>query len=138
MSRQQWELHDREFSLYDNIERLQKVRADIKRLEVEEAALIDSIICDIGHEHKGERSYQVGDIQVVCKTPVILSLDKKAYEKGDVFLDAAFDPIEQSVAYKVNRSKYLSMMELAPGPVREALNALITEKDGKRNVTIKA
>jgi|GEM_PF-763214 len=135
--RQEWELHDRENSLSDNIERLQLLRSKIKTLEVEEKGLVESIICDIGHMHKGERTYQVGTMAVTCKAPVILALDKKAYESGDVFLEEEFDPIERGVSYKVNRSKYLSMMEIAPQRVRMALDMLITEKDGKKNVSIK-
>jgi len=136
--RQQIELVDREFSLYDNCERLQVVRNKIKTLEVEEKALVQAIIADIGHEHKGSRTYEVGTYKVECKTPVTLTLDKKAYANGSVYLPEAFDPIEHSVSYTVNRGKYLSMLELAPESVRDAIHALIVEKDGKPNVVIKS
>lgn len=135
--RQQIELHDRERSLADNIEELQKLRAKIKIMEVEEKGLVQAILADIGHEHKGSRTYEVGTYKVECKTPVTLTLDKKAYADGSVYLPEEFDPIEHSTAYTVNRSKYLSMLELAPESVREAIHKLITEKDGKPNVVIK-
>lgn len=136
--RQQFEVHDRELSLYDHIERLQELRGKIKTLEVEEKGLIQAILADIGHDHKGSRTYEVGTYKVECKTPVTLSLDKKAYESGDVYLPDAFDPIQTSVSYKVDRSKYLSMLEIAPESVRDAIHALIVEKDGKPNVVIKS
>ena len=134
---QAWALHDREFSVSDNCERLQVLRSKIKILEAEERGLVESIIYDLGHDHTGERTYKVGAMSVTCKTPSILALDKKTYESGTVFLDESFDPIEKSIAYRVNRARYLDIMATAPQRVRMALDMLVTEKDGKPNVSIK-
>lgn len=136
--RQQQELHDREFSLADNCERLQIINEKISALEIEKKGLVTSIIADIGHNYEGERTYQVGTVAVTCRTPVILALDKKAYESGDVYLMPEFDPIDKSTSYKVNRARYESYLERAPASVRVALDKLVTKKDGKANVSIKS
>lgn len=135
---QMWELHDREYSLADNIERLQVVKDKIKALEVEQAGLVKAIIADLGHDHEGEKSYQVGTFKVTCRTPVIYSLDKKAYESGDVYLMPEFDPIESSTAYKINKAKLEAFLQTAPMSVRTSLSKLVTKKDGKPSVVIKS
>jgi len=134
---QQQELHDQEFSLYDNCERLQVINDKISALEIEKKGITAAIISDIGHAHSGEKSYEVGDLKVTCRTPVILSLDKKAYESGDVYLMPEFDPIDASTSYKINRARYESYLDRAPMSVREALDKLVTKKDGKASVVIR-
>lgn len=137
MNQQQWELHDREMSLADNVDRLILINNEIKELEVEKTALTAAIIADLGHEKKGETSYDVGTLKVTCKTPWILSIDKKSYISGDVYLDPAFDPIESSTTYKVNRAAYEDYLRIAPQSVKTALDALIEYKPGKASVSVK-
>lgn len=135
--RQQWELLDREFSVSDNVEQLIKINNKIKELEVEKAALTAAIISDLGHNKNGESTYSVGTMRVTCRTPQILSLDKKAYLSGDVYLDPAFDPIETSTTYKVNRAAYEDYLSKAPQTARIALDALIESKPGKPSVVVR-
>lgn len=135
--RQQWELHDREMSLADNVDRLIEVNNKIKELEVEKAALTAAIITDLGHNKNGESTYSVGTMRVTCRTPQILSLDKKAYLSGDVYLDPAFDPIESSQVFKVNRAAYEDYLSKAPQTARIALDMLIESKPGKASVVVK-
>lgn len=135
--RQQWELHDREMSLADNVDRLIEVNNKIKELEVEKAALTSAIISDLCHNKNGESTYSVGTMRVICRTPQILSLDKKAYLSGDVYLDPAFDPIESSQVFKVNRAAYEDYLSKAPQTARIALDMLIESKPGKPSVIVK-
>lgn len=135
--RQQWELHDREMSLADNVDRLVLINNKIKELEVEKAALTSAIINDLGHEKNGETTYSVGTMKVTCRTPQILSLDKKAYLSGDVYLDPAFDPIDSSQVFKVNRAAYEEYLSKAPQTARIALDMLIQSKPGKASVVVK-
>ena len=138
MNQQQWEQHDREYSMYDNCERLQSINSDIAALEIEKKFLTAAIISDIGHHMEGERTYQVGTLAVTCRTPIILALDKKAYESGEVYLLPEFDPIVTSKSYKVNRAKYETYLGCSPQIVRNALDMLITKKEGKPSVVIKS
>ena len=135
--RQQWEVIDREFSLADNVDRLIKINNKIKELEVERAALTSAIISDLGHSKAGETTYSVGTMKVTCRTPQILSLDKKAYLSGDVYLDPAFDPIEVSETFKVNRAAYEDYLSKAPQTARVALDMLIQSKPGKASVVVR-
>ena len=48
-----------------------------------------------------------------------------------------FDPVLQSVAYKVNKKLFDHYESTSPLSVREALNELVTKKEGKLSVTIK-
>lgn len=84
------------------------------------------------------RTYEHGTWSVKAKTPYIYSFDKKAYCSGEVFLDDAFNPIEESISYKVNREKAEEYMQTAPGSARDALLRLITKKPGKQSVVITA
>ena len=137
MDRQQQEmLHDQEFDLYSNCERLQRINAKIAALEIEKKDLTAAIIYEVGHEQNGQRSYVVGDLNVTCRTPVIYTLDKKAYESGDVYLDEAFDPVKVSTSYTINKSKYEECRAKAPLSAQIALNMLITQKPGKPSVII--
>ena len=135
--RQQWELHDREMSLADNVDRLIEVNNKIKELEVEKTALTSAIISDLSHNKNGEQTYSVGTMKVTCRTPQILSLDKKAYLSGDVYLDPAFDPIEVSETFKVNRAAYEDYLSKAPQTARIALDMLIQSKPGKASVVVR-
>lgn len=135
--RQQWEVLDQEFSLADNVDRLVLINNKIKELEVEKAALTSAIINDLAHDKKGEQTYTVGTMKVTCRTPWILSIDKKAYISGDVYLDPAFDPIEISQSFKVNRAAYEDYLSKAPQTTRIALDMLIESKPGKASVVVK-
>ena len=137
MNQQQWEQHDQEFSLAEHIDRLELINAQIAAWDVEKRALTAAIISDIGHHMEGERTYQVGTAAVTCRTPIILALDKKAYESGEVYLLPEFDPIVTSKSYKVNRAKYETYLGCSPQRVREALDMLIEKKAGKPSVVIK-
>jgi len=133
---QQQELNNCEFSLYDNCERLQSINAKIKALEIEKKGLTAAIIYDLNHVKNGQESYVVGDLNVTCRTPVIYTLDKKAYESGDVYLDEIFDPVKVSTSYTINKTKYEEFMSRAPQTTRMALQMLITQKPGKISVII--
>lgn len=136
MDRQQQELHDCEFDLYSNCERLQSINAKIKALEIEQKGLTAAIIYDLNHVKNGQESYVVGDLNVTCRTPVIYTLDKKAYESGDVYLDEVFDPVKISTTYTVSKSKYEECRARAPLSAQSALDLLITQKPGKPSVII--
>lgn len=134
--RQQIELNDRAESLEQNIKQLESVNKRIAKLLVEKEALTDSIIAGIGHDYEGQRTYQFNEWDITAKTPYIYSLNTKKYKAGDVYLDEAFNPIQESVSYKVNRELAEEYMNTAPASARSALLELITKKPGKASVTI--
>ncbi len=98
--------------------------------------LIDIIIGAIGHEHKGQKSYDHGLYKIEVKTPFIYSLDTKKYKSGEIKLPDNFNPIKESVSYSVDKNLCDEYMESAPKKVREALIELIDEKPGKKNVVL--
>jgi hypothetical protein len=135
---QQVELHEQEMYLDDQINNLEAVNKKIAKLLVEKEELTASIISLIGHAHEGERTYEHGEWQIKARTPFIYSLNTKMYRSGEVFLDDFFNPIEESISYKVNREKAEEYMQTAPSSARDALLKLITKKEGKKSVVLTA
>ena len=134
--RQQIEVNDRVEMLDSSIVQLNKVNKKLAQLLAEKEALTECIIGSIGHEHEGEASYRVGLYKVVCKTPMVYSLDKKKYESNEVYLPEEFNPIEPKVSYSINKRLCEDYLAIAPGSVREALLELIVKKPGKASVNI--
>jgi hypothetical protein len=123
-------------TLEQSIKRLEQVNKKIAEYVTEQELLTEEIIAAIGHDHSGERSYEVDKWTVKCRTPMTYSLDTKAYKKGDVFLDAQFNPIQESITYKVDKKLYDTYIVTAPESARLALVKLITLKPAKQSVTI--
>lgn len=133
---QQIEANVREETLECAIKRLEVVNKKLAKLLVEKEELTASIITALGHEHEGEKTYEHGATSIKIRTPFIYSLNTKMYRSGEVFLEDAFNPIEESVSFKVNREKAEEYMQTAPGSARDALLKLITKKPGKQSVLI--
>jgi site-specific DNA-adenine methylase len=128
----------RQYTLEDSIKKLEATNKKLAKLTLEKEALTAEIIAGIGHQHEGERSYEVNEWKVTVKTPMIYSLDTKAYKSGDVYLDPEFDPIKQSITYTVDKKRFEECMTLAPAEVRETLCELVTKKPSKASVSLKA
>jgi hypothetical protein len=129
---------ERERVLCESIIELGKVNKQLAKLTVRKEELTADIIAALGHAHEGQKSYEYGEFKIECKTPMTYSLNKKAYENGHVYIPAEFDPIRSSASYTVDKKLCEQYMQTAPLSVREALGKLITKKEGKASVTVKA
>jgi len=136
MNQQQLEVHNEEMFIEEEIKKLEVVNVKLAELLVEKEELTASIISLMEHTHEGERTYEFNMWNIKIKTPFIYSLNTKMYRSGEVFLDDAFNPIEETVSFKVNRAKADEYMQTSPDSVREALIKLITKKPGKQSVAI--
>lgn len=133
----QVELEQREKTAIELVVELEKLNAKIAKLRLlKEQAELD-LISMIGHEYEGSKTYVLGDRSVTLKTEMIYSLDKTAYNSGEVFLPPEFDPVVQKVTYEVNKKLFNTYEQTAPADVRHILNALITKKESKPSVSIK-
>jgi hypothetical protein len=128
----------RQYTLEASIKKLEAVNKKLAKLTLEKEALTAEIIAGLAHNHEGERSYEVNEWKVTIKTPMIYSLDTKAYKQGDIYIDPEFDPVKQSITYTVDKKRFEECMTLAPAGVREALCELVTKKPGKESISIKA
>lgn len=128
----------RESVLNDSIKELEKTNKQLAKLISRKEELTDAIITALGHEHEGQKSYEYDLWKIECKTPSTYSLDKKAYESGEVFIPAGFNPIKETTAYTVDKKLCELYMSTAPESVRGALAELITVKPGKASVSLKA
>jgi hypothetical protein len=126
----------RAWTLEDRIKKLEAVNKRLAKINLEKEALTAEIIACLGHKKDGQTTYEVSEWKVTVKTPMILSLDTKAYKSGAVYLDEAFNPIQEQVSYKVDRKKFELYMETAPASVRESLTELVTLKPGKASVSV--
>jgi hypothetical protein len=124
-------------NLVNTITLLEELNDIIAKATLEKESLVKSIIDQLGHQHEGSKSYEHGIYKIECKTPMIYSLDKKAYEEGNYFIDDIFNPVRAKVSYDVEKAAFEKAMQIAPDYVREALTKLITKKPGKAGVTIK-
>lgn len=124
-------------NLVDNIKALEDLNEIIAKATLEKESLVKSIIDELGHQYEGSKTYTYDIYKIECKTPMIYSLDKKAYEEGQYFIDDIFNPVRAKVSYDVEKAAFEKAMQLAPDYVREALTQLITKKPGKAGVTIK-
>lgn len=131
-----FDLEERRYILEDAVKKLDSVNKKIAKLTLEKEALTKEIISALGHEKEGQITYPVGHKKVTCKTPMIYSLDKKAYESGDIYLPSEFDPIKKCITYSVDKKLCEQYMATSPKSAREALFELITKKPGKPSVTI--
>jgi len=127
----------RQHVLEDSIKSLQRVNRQLAKLTLERDELTADIILALGHEHEGQKSYEFGVWKIECKTPMTFSLDKKAYESGDVYLPAEFDPVRKSISYSVDKKMCEAYMATASQSARDALCKLIEKKPSKPSVTIK-
>lgn len=134
--RQQIELGIQERELYECIQELEGLNEELAALNLRKEALTERIIDLLGHSHEGERTYELGAWNVKARTPMVYSLDTKVYKSGEVFLEDAFNPIEEKTTYTVNKAKAEMYFNNAPLSVREALQKLITKKPSKPSVII--
>ena len=125
-------------SLDESIKELQLTNKKIAKLTMRKEELTQSIIAALGHEKEGQKTYEYDEWKITAKTPYIFSLDKKAYEKGDVYLPCEFDPIKKSTSYTVDKKLFEQYMGSAPIEVRQALGELVTIKPGKPGVSIES
>lgn len=129
---------NQEQSLDLSINEMQSINKKIARLTLRKEELTKNIIAALGHEKEGQKSYEYNEWKITAKTPYVFSLDKKAYESGEVFLPCEFDPIKSSTSYTVDKRLFEKYMQTSPEAVRESLTALVTIKPGKSSVTIGA
>jgi hypothetical protein len=126
---------ERQEMLEASIKRLVRVNRQIAKLTVCKEELTSSIINAFGHNHEGQKSYDFGVWKVECKTPMIYSLDKKAY--ADSKIPAEFNPVKESVSYTIDKKLCDAYVATAPKKIRNLLAELIDKKPGKAGVTIK-
>lgn len=131
------DLLEREQFLTECIETLEKVNKRLAKLNAQKEELTKDIIGALGHEHDGQKSYNHGIYKVEVKTPCNYSLDKSAYESGNYSLPEQYNPIKESVSYRIDKKLCDEAMEKAPKRVQKALSELIEKKPGKPSVTIK-
>lgn len=124
--------------LNEYIAEMEQINKKLAKLTKRKEELTSLIIDELGHNHEGQKSYDFETWKIECKTPFIYSLDKKAYESGDVYLPAEFNPIKSSISYTVDKKLCDKYMSEAPLSVRYALSMLIEKKPSKPSVTIKA
>lgn len=123
--------------LNEYIKEMEQINKKLAKLTKRKEELTSLIIDELGHNQEGQKSYDFEMWKIECKTPFIYSLDKKAYESGDVYLPAEFNPVKSSVSYTVDKKLCDKYMSEAPLSVREALAQLIEKKPGKPSVAIK-
>jgi len=128
---------EQEQILCDSIKKLESINKKIAKLTATKEELTSEIIGCLEHDHEGQKSYEFNVWKIEIKTPIVYSLDKKAYERGDFFVPDGFNPIKQSVSYSVDKRLCEQYMNEAPKKVREVLSQLITKKPGKKSVSIK-
>lgn len=121
----------------DLIKEYDKITKQLAKLAIRKEELTAAIISELSHDHEGQITYDWGIYKVECKTPMIYSLDKKAYESGAVHLDPIFDPVKKSISYTIDKKKLTTAMESAPYEARCALERLIEKKPGKSSVTVR-
>jgi hypothetical protein len=128
---------ERERYLSDAILELERTNKKLAKLNLRKEELTSIIISEMTHDHEGQRSYEYGVWKLEIKTPFIYSLNKKAYESGDINLPDAFNPIKQTTSYSIDKRQCDLYLQTAPASVRESLIELIDKKPGKASVTIK-
>lgn len=133
----QLELENRERRSIELTYELEKINQKIAKLRLEKEQKELDLIELMGHNLEGSKSYDLADRVVTLKTDMIYSLDKKSYVKGDVYIPDEWDPVLQNITYEVNKKLFNQYEQTAPESVKEILNALITKKPSKPNVTIK-
>lgn len=124
--------------LNEYIAEMEQINKKLAKLTKRKEELTSLIIDELGHNHEGQKSYDFETWKIECKTPFIYSLDKKAYESGDVYLPAEFNPVKSAISYTVDKKLCDKYMSEAPLSVRDALSMLIEKKPSKPSVTIKA
>lgn len=129
---------EREQVLTESIRELERVNKKLSKLIVRKEELTCNVIAALGHEHEGQRAYEYKTWKIEVRTPMIYSLDKKAYESGEVYLPPEFDPIKKSTSYTIDKKLCEEYLQIAPSSVRQALADLIEKKPGKAGVNIKA
>jgi len=128
---------EREQVLSESVKELEKINKQLAKMTKRKEELTAEIIAALGHDHAGQKSYDYDVWKIECKTPQIYSLDKKAYEAGDIYIPEGFNPVKTGVSYTVDKALCEKIMSEGPESVRKILMELITVKDGKASVTIK-
>lgn len=123
--------------LEELIKDLQCTQRKIARLKLRKEQLDHDIICALGHEHEGQKSYEHEIWKVEVRTPCIYSLDRSKYKSGEVNLPDQYNPIKESISYTIDKQLCEFFMETAPKPIRMKLSELIEKKPGKASVSIK-
>lgn len=127
---------EREMYLDNSVKELDKINNKLATLLTRKDELIDIIIGALGHEHKGQKSYEYGLYKIEVKTPTIYSLNTSKYKSGDIKLPDNFNPIKESISYSIDKKLCDQYMQIAPKKVRDSLALLIDEKPGKKNVVL--
>jgi hypothetical protein len=128
---------ERQEMLETNIKELASINKKIAKLTVLKEELTAQIIEGFEHNHEGQKSYELGVWKVECKTPMIYSLDKKAYAIDKEKLPEGLNPVKESVSYTVDKKLCEAYIATAPKKVKKLLSDLISKKPGKASVTIK-
>lgn len=121
----------------DQIKELEKINKQLAKLILRKEELTSEIISNLDHDHEGQKTYQYGTWKIEVKTPFVYSLNKKAYESGEIKLPDEFNPIKESKSYTVDKKLCDLFMNKAPKKVRDALCELIEKKPGKPGINIK-
>jgi hypothetical protein len=131
------ELEQREKKAIELTYELEKLTKKLAKIRLDKEQMESDLIALIGHDMEGSKSYDFHDRTITIKTDMIYSLDKKAYENGDVYLPPEFDPILKKVTYEVNKKLFNAYEKMSPINIRNTLNELIEKRPSKPNVTIK-
>jgi hypothetical protein len=117
---------------------LLRVRAQIKTLEAEEAAIVQDILSKTKHEH-GQHTYDFEGRKVVVKTGFNTTVDKAkcnaSFEEWIEKWGPAF-PINRSYAYTPRTKDFDAAMSDGSPELRKVLADIVTQKPAKPNVKV--
>lgn len=114
------------------IEKLKEVRAQLTRLEAQEAALVAEIIKAAGHDKIGQATYDMDGNKVTIVTKENVTLDKA---KLNVIWKETM-PINRTYHYTLRQKDYDAIMENGTAAQRKLLAEIVTTKPAKPVVRI--
>ena len=114
------------------IEKLKEVRAQLTRLEAQEAALVAEIIKSAGHDKIGQATYDMDGNKVTIVTKENVTLDKA---KLNVIWKETM-PINRTYSYTLRQKDYDAIMENGTAAQRKVLAQIVTTKPAKPVVKI--
>lgn len=116
--------------------------ADIKR-KVEQKILEELKLAEFGDNgkvlsvaHNGAQSHQYGKYKVIFKTPVLWKLNKKEYIIHKHHLREEFNPVIESISYRVSNSKLDDIYVYGSAEDKAALDAFIEKDYSKPSITL--
>lgn len=116
--------------------------ADIKR-KVEQKILEELDLAKFGADgkvlsiaHNGAQTHEYGKYKVIFKTPVLWKLNKKEYIVHKHHLRDEFNPVIESISYRISNSKLDDIAMYGSSEDRAALEAFIEKDYSKPSITL--